>query len=221
MMAELTIQHVSKPIIAPSTWYELSYEHNITPIARTTPMPCDLLDDVDLLTARLVASDGSTYNSNRLYTEWVDGSATFSIDDPSDAHSIWRLKCGDLAYMYAAGGLLSPSSYRNYEFVRVNELKASGNWNRFLLYDLSSGKYVPVASALNLSDGASRCSIYYDVTLRNPTTGDIVNATGTSDQYTVDNSPRTTTMCLYQPFSTFAANGEMKGQITMTETPAN
>lgn len=220
-MAELTIQHVSKPVIAPSTLYDLSYEHNITPIARATPMPCDLLDDVDLLSARLVASDGSVYDGNRLYTEWVDGLAAFSIDDRSDAHSTWRLKCGGLNYMYAPYGLLPSTSYKNYEFVSINELKSSGNWNRFLLYELSDGKYVAVASALNLSTGGGKSSIYYDVTLRNPTTGDIVNVTGTSIQYNVDNSPRTTTMCLYQPFSTFAANGDMKGQIIMTETPAN
>lgn len=218
-MAELTIQHVSKPIIAPSISYQISYEHNITPIARATPMPCDLLDDVDLLSARLVASDGSAYNSNKFYTEWVDGLATFSIDDPSNAHSTWRLKCGNLDYMRAPYGLLSATSYRNYEFVSINELKSSGNWNRFLLYELSDGKYVPVGSALNLSRGGNQSSIYYDVTLRNPTTGDMITVTGTSSEYSVDNSPRTTTMCLYQPFSTFAANGDMKGQIVMTETP--
>lgn len=220
-MSDLIVQHASKPVIAPSTWYELSYEHDITPIVRATPMPCGLLDDVDLLSARLVAKDGSTYNSGNFYTEWVDGLATFSIDNPLNAHSTWRLKCGDLAYMRAPYGLLPSTSYQNYEFVKVNELKSSGNWNRFLLYELSDGKYVAVASALNLSRGGNQASIYYDVTLRNPTTGDIITVTGTSTQYNVDNSPRTTTMCLYQPFSTFAANGDMKGQIIMTETPAN
>lgn len=220
-MAELTIQHLSKPVIAPSTWYELSYEHDITPIARATPMPCGLLDDVNLLSARLVASDGSTYNSNKFYTEWVDGLATFSIDDPANAHSTWRLKCGDLAYMYAPSGLLPSTSYQNFEFVTINELKSSGNRDRFLLYEFSDGKYVPVASALNLATGGGKSSIYYDVTIRNPTTGDIITVTGSSTQYNVNNSPKTTTMCLYQPFDTFASNGDMKGNVTMTETPSN
>ena len=219
-MAELTIQHVSKPVIASSTWYDLSYEHNITPIARATPMPCDTLDDVDLLSARLVASNGSTYNSNKFYTEWVDGHATFSIDDPSNAHSTWRLKCGDLAYMYASYGLLPSSSYRGYEFVKVNELKTYGNWRRFLLYELTNGKYVPTGSVLDLSNGGNNAPIYYDVTLRNPNTGDTIIVTGSSTSYSVANSP-TGKMCLYQPFSTFASNGDMKGQIVMTETPSN
>ena len=217
-MAELTIQHVSKPIIAPSTWYELSYEHDITPIARATPMPCDLLDDVDLLTARLVASDGSTYNSNRFYTEWVDGAATFSIDDPSDARSIWRLKCGNTDYMYASNVL--SSTYSGYEFISMNQLWTFGNWRRFLLYSLTDGKYEAVGSALALSDGGNKAIIYYDVTLRNPNTGDNVTVTGSTDSYSMQNSP-VNTMCLYQPFSTFAANGDMKGQIVMTETPSN
>lgn len=219
-MAELTIQHVSKPIIAPSTWYQLSYEHNITPTARATPMPCDTIDDVNLLTAHLVASDGSAYNSNKFYTEWVDGAATFSVDDPSNAHSTWRLKCGALEYMYAAYGLLPSTSYTGYEFVSVNELKTYGNWRRFLLYELTNGKYVAVGSVLELSNGGNNAPIYYDVTLRNPNTGDTVIVTGSSISYTVANSP-TGKMCLYQPFSTFASNGDMKGQIIMTETPAN
>ena len=219
-MAELTIQHVSKPVIAPSTWYQLSYEHDITPITRTTPMPCDTLDEVDLLSARLVASDGSTYNSGSFYTEWDDGLAAFSIDDLSNAHSTWRLKCGNLDYMYATYGLLPSTSYRGYEFVQVNELKAYGNWRRFLLYELTNGKYVPVGSVLELSNGGNNAPIYYDVTLRNPNTGDAIIVTGSSTSYNVSNSP-TGKMCLYQPFSTFASNGDMKGQITMTETPAN
>lgn len=220
-MAELTIQHVSKPVIAPSTWYQLSYEHDITPTTRAMPMPCNTLDNVDLLTAQLVASDGSTYNSNRFYTEWVDGPATFSIDDPSNAHSTWRLKCGNLNYMSASYGLIPSSMYTGWEFVSLNQLKTSGNWRRFLLYELTNGKYVPAGSALILSNGGNQASIYYDVTLRNPNTGDIVTVTGSSTGYSVTNSPVTTTMCLYQPFDTFASRGDMKGQIIMTETPAN
>lgn len=215
-MTELTIQHVSKPVIAQSTWYDLSYEHNITPIARATPMPCDLLDDVDLLTARLVASDGSTYNSNKFYTEWVDGAATFSIDDPSDARSIWRLKCGNTDYMYASNVL--SSTYSGYEFISMNQLWTFGNWRRFLLYSLTNGKYEAVGSALALSNGGNSASIYYDVTLRNPNTGDIVTVTGSTGTYSTQNSP-VNTMCLYQPYDTFASRGDMKGQITMTETP--
>lgn len=219
-MAELTIQHVSKPIIVPSAWYDLSYEHNITPTARATPMPCDTLDDVNLLTAQLVASDGRAYDRNSFYTEWVDGSASFSIDDPSNVHSTWRLKCGALGYMSSTYGLLPATTYTGYEFLSVNELKAYGDWRRFLLYELTNGKYVPVGSVLDLSNGGGNAPIYYDVTLRNPNTGDTVNVAGASTSYTVANSP-TGKMCLYQPFSTFASNGDMKGQIIMTETPAN
>ena len=217
-MAELTIQHVSKPVIAPSTWYQLSYEHDITPTTRAMPMPCGTLSYVDLLSAQLVSANGSTYSTSKFYTDWVTDNAVFSIADPSDARSMWYLKCGNIDYMSALNAL--PSTYSGYEFISMNQLWTFGNWRHFLLYSLTNGKYEAVGSALALSNGGNNASIYYDVTLRNPNTGDIVTVTGSTGTYSTQNSP-VNTMCLYQLYDTFASRGDMKGQITMTETPDN
>ena len=216
-MAELSIQHAVKPRYGARTEYDLSYTFGITPTTRAMPMPCGTSSYVDLLSARLVAANGSTYTDGFIYTDWVADGAVFSIDNPSRATSTWRLKCGSIEYMSATYGLL-PSTYSGYEFISVNQLWTFGNWKRFLLYDIVDGKYVAVGSALELGNGGNRASITYDVTVKHPSTGDIVTVTGSSISYTTTNSP-TGKMCLYQPYSTFAARGDLKGQVTMTETP--
>ena len=215
-MAELNIGQAVKPRYGAATIYDLSYSFGITPTTRTMPMPCGTLSYVDLLSAQLVAANGSTYSTNSFYTDWVSDNAVFSIDDPSDARSIWRLKCGNTDYMYAANAL--SSTYSGYEFISMNQLWTFGNWRRFLLYSLTNGKYEAVGSALALSNSGNNAIIYYDVTLRNPNTSDIVTVIGSIGAYTTQNSP-VNTMCSYQPYDTFTSRGDMKGQITMTETP--
>lgn len=215
-MAELNIGQAVKPRYGSSTVYDLSYSFGITPTTRAMPMPCGTLSYVDLLSAQLVAANGSTYSTNNFYIDWVSDNAVFSIDDPSDARSIWRLKCGSIDYMYATNAL--SSIYSGYEFISMNQLWTFGNWRRFLLYSLTNGKYEAVGSALALSNGGNNASVYYDVTLRNPNTSDIVTVTGSTSYYSTQNSP-INVMCLYQPYDTFASKGDMKGQIIMTETP--
>lgn len=216
-MAELSIEKAVKPRYGARTEYDLSYAFDITPTTRAMPMPCGTSSYVDLLSAQLVAVNGSTYSTGKFYTDWVADGAVFSIDDPSRATSTWRLKCGSIDYMYAAYGLV-PSSYSGYEFISMNQLWSFGNWKRFLLYDQINGKYEPVGSVLELRNGGNRANISYDVTLRNPNTGDIVTVTDSSGSYSTNNSP-TGVICVYQPYDTFTSRGDMKGQIVMTETP--
>lgn len=218
-MPDLSIAHAVKPRYGEYTDYDLSYTYGITPTTRAMPMPCGTSSYVDLLSSQLVAINGSTYTDGYFYTDWLADGAVFSIDDPSNAGSTWRLKCGSTDYMYATYGLL-PSTYSGYEFISMNQLWSFGNYKRFLLYDLINGKYEPVGSVLEIRNGGSRANISYDVTLRNPNTGDIVTVTGSSGSYSTNNSP-TGVICVYQPYDTFTSRGDMKGQITMTETPSN
>ena len=215
-MPDLNIAHAVKPRYGGHTDYDLSYTYGISPTTRAMPMPCGTSSYVDLLSAQLVAANGSTYSTGNFYTDWVADGAVFSIADPSNARSTWYLKCGSIDYMYANN--VVPSNYSGYEFISINQLWTFGNSKRFLLYDLISGKYEPVGSVLELGNGGNNASITYDVTLKHPSTGNIVTVTGSSISYTTQNSP-TGKMCLYQPYSTFGLNGDMKGQIVMTETP--
>ena len=114
-----------------------------------------------------------------------------------------------------------------YELVSVNKFKISiDSGYAQLLYGTNSvtGKYEPKYSAVVGIYGAgsgNRAAIEYEVVLRNLNTLEEITVSGTNNDYSVARSPYGTNLVFARPVSSFGANGDMKGQITMTETPDN
>lgn len=222
-MAELIVNCASKPVRVPHTIYDISYEFNITPDHRPMPMPVYAVDNVDLLSnpTMVIRTTSTTITNRMFYTDWISSAVIFDVDDWTNPRSTWRLKYGDNTYWSATYGLL-PSSYSatNYELVSVDRLYISGNHRGNLLFQSNNGIYESAGSCVALSTSGSRSSISYEVQVRKKSTGDVITVTGTNASYTVSNSPYTgNTMALYVPETYFTTNGDMKGQVTMTETP--
>lgn len=223
MMSELSIQHVSKPIIAPSTKYDLTYDFNFSPVARPTPAPENAAYVLDLVSSPtiVIRTSSSTISNRDFYTTWEAHQVTIDVDDWTNPRSTWRLKYGSETYWYATYGLL-PSSYSatNYELVSIDHLYISANYTGQLLFDIVNGVYEADGCCVALSTGGSRSSITYEVTVLNKNTGETETVTGASTSYSVSNSPYTgNVMALYLTETLFPTRGKMKGQITMTETP--
>lgn len=223
MPEELIIEHAVKPRTGESTVYDISYNYNITPISRVMPEPQVTVQSLDLTAnPTMVMRTTSTTISNRaFYTDWTSAAVSLDVDDWTNPRSTWRLKYGSETYWYATYGLL-PSTYtdNDYELVSINHLYISANYSGQLLYDIVNGKYEADGCCVALSTSGSRSTISYDVTVMKKSTGEYIDVTGTSNSYSVNNSPYTgNTMALYLPDTSFSAKGDMKGQITMTETP--
>lgn len=225
MPEELKVEHAVKPRTGESTVYDISYNYNITPISRVMPEPQVTVQSLDLTTnPTMVIRTTSTTISNRVfYTNWTSAAVSLDVDDWTNPRSTWRLKYGTDTYWYATYGLL-PSTYsaNDYELVSINHLYISANYSGQLLYDIVNGTYKANGCCVALSTSGTRSSISYDVTVKKKSTGEYIDVTGTSNSYSVNNSPYTgNTMALYLPDTSFSAKGDMKGQITMTETPSN
>lgn len=225
MPEELKIEHAVKPRTGESTVYDISYDYNITPISRVMPAPQYTVQSLDLTTnPTMVMRTTSTTISNRaFYTNWTSAAVSLDVDDWSNPRSTWRLKYGNDTYWYATYGLL-PSTYSatNYELISIDHLYISANYSGQVLFAISNGKYEADGCCVALSTSGTRSAISYEVTVRKIATGEDIVVTGTSNSYSVNNSPYTgNTMALYLPDTSFSAKGDMKGQITMTETPSN
>lgn len=223
-MPELKITKASKPVKASLRTYDLSYEFDFTPIPRSTPKPIMAVTDIDLAQSQtMVVNTGSnSTNEKNIYTTWSAETVNLVLDDWTNPHSTWRLKYGAKTYWQAPYGLISSSSYPSsiYELVSIDHLYISGNYRGLLLYNVVNGAYEADGCMVTLASGGNRSSIRYEVTLRNKNTGDIITVTGSSIEYSVNKSPvGGNVMCLYLPESSFTSNGDMKGQIRMTETP--
>ena len=233
---DLVVKNASRPIHKPSTLYNTSYYLNKTPTDKYdleydydfTPSvgsaPCPSLSNyvqVDLLQSpMMVYRDGGNLPDYSLYTQWRAASVSLSFGSnypyPGCA---WYLNDGTTGYWYAPYGLISYTSIGSGDqIIKFNELWTFGNWRRHLLFSLIDGEYVPVGSMYNMSSGGNRASVHYSVDVLKAN-GDVRTYEGSSIEYSVNNSPYTTTMAFFEPFSTYGARGDMKGQVLVTKTP--
>lgn len=233
---DLVAKNASRPIHKPSTLYNtsyylnksptnkynLEYDYDFTPSVGSVPCPnSSNYVQVDLLlNPMMVYRDGGSPSDYSPYTQWrvTSVSLSFGSNYPYPGCT-WYLDDGTTGYWYAAYGLISYTSISSGDqIIKVNELWTSGNWQRHLLFSLVGGEYVPVGSMYDLSSGGNRASVHYSVdVLKN--NGDVITYTGNSIEYSVNNSPYDTTMAFFEPFDTYGARGDMKGQVLVTKTP--
>lgn len=223
-MGELNIQRVVKPVVEQTNTYELSFDFSITPELRITPSPIYTVTNIDLtVPTTMVVRTGSTYMDNRVfYTTWTDESVSLDLDDWTDPGSRVYLKYGNSVYMSMSR--LLPSAYTSsaYELVSIDSLYISGDFRGGLLYNIVDGAYKSAGCGVSLTDrSGNKAEIYFTATVKRIATGEIITVTGSTADYTVSNSAINNAMVLYTTASSFPANGDMKGQVTMTETPAN
>lgn len=232
---DLVAKNASRPIHKPSTLYNTSYYLNKTPTDKYdleydydfTPSvgsaPCPNLSNyvqVDLLQSpMMVYRDGGSPSDYSPYTQWrvANVSLRFSSSYPYPGCT-WYIDDGTTGYWYAIYGLISTGISSGDQIIRFNELWTFGNWARRLLFSLVNGEYVPVGSMYDMSNGGNRASVHYSVDVLK-TNGDVRTYEGNSIEYSVNNSPYVTAMAFFEPFSTYGARGDMKGQVLVTKTP--
>ena len=224
-MSNLIVQHASKPVIAPSRSYDISYTLTDTYQRRAVPAPGGTQAGIDLLMQSMVVKDSgaSAINSGQFYTTWSEGTPSLYIPNFPSTTGAWYLMVGGTSICSFGYGAL-PSQYRSsrYEIVSVDRMTSFGNWRRDLLYSLTpSGEYIPEGYALALSSGGNRAGITVEATLYNTQTGDTITVTNTTAEYSAQNSIYATHMAAFYPVSSFGGRDEVTTQITMTETPAN
>lgn len=220
-MSNNIVHHASKPIIAPSTLYDVSYTLTDTYQSRAVPAPGGLVSGINLLSQPMVVKDSGAdvINSGRFYTTWSEGVVTLDIPDFPATTGSWYLRVGGTSICNLNG---LPSGYRSstYEIVSVDSMTSFGNWKRDLLYSMSAGgEYIPEGYALPLTNGGNRAYVEVVSTLRNLNTGDIITVTNNTIEYSATNGIYTTHMAAFYPASSFAGRDEVITQITMTETP--
>lgn len=223
---ELTIQHASRPRLLTSDKYNITYQDAITETPHAVPEPT-LYQDlrlVDLASSPVMVfnnSGASRPDTDDFYTEWTISGVEL-IYNPERPRSTWALRGNDGRNCMSATYGLLPSGYSSgYTIANINHLYAGGNLRGQLLYTMENGIYVVSGAMFALSNGGNRCTIYYDVDLIRNSTGEAVHATGSSNEYSAQNGPFTTQMALYVPSSSFSGRGNVKCEVTMTETPAN
>lgn len=224
-MSNLIVQHASRPVISPSSSYDISYTLTDTYQSRAVPAPGGLQTGVDLLMQPMVVMDSgaSQITSGRFYTTWTEGTPSLYMPNFPSAVGAWYLMVNNVSICYFAYGAL-PSAYRDnrYEIVSVDTMTSFGNWKRDLLYSLTtSGEYIPEGYALPITNGGSRASITVEATLYDTRTGNTITVTNTTTDYSAANSIYSTAMAAFYPVSSFAGRDEVTTQITMTETPDN
>lgn len=218
---ELTIQHASRPRLLTSDTYNITYQDVITETLHAVSEPT-LYQDlqlVDLVESPIMVfhnSGASTPDNDDFYTEWTTSSVRLDYDASDPVRDWYLYGDGGRRYMNCDSPL--PSGYT---IVNFNHLYAGGNWRGQLLYRMENGTYVTDGSMFALSAGGNRCTLYYDVDLKNNRTGEVVHYTGSTAAYSVFNSPFNTQMALYVPTSSFGGRGNVKCEVTMTETPVN
>lgn len=218
---ELTIQHASRPRLLTPDKYNITYQDVITetPHAVSEPMLYQDLQLVDLVETPIMVfhnSGASRPDDDDFYTEWTTSGVRLDFDITNPVRDWYLYGDGGRLYMNCDSPL--PSGYT---IVSFNHLYAGGNWRGQLLYTMENGIYVVTGAMFALSNGGTRCSLYYDVDLMYNSTGETINRTGNTIAYSVSNSPFTTQMALYVPTSSFSGRGNVKCEVTMTETPAN
>ena len=222
---ELTVQHASRPRVQESDSYDIDYDWNMPLPSSGAPKPQQNASNVDLIQSpTLVVAVSGTISRTSLYTTWALSNPTFVVADYENPRSRWSLHDdthGDL--WYATYGLL-PSTYsqNNYRIKSVDSLIIYGDYQGALIYNDTGGEYSAAGSAIDLAHAGNKAEIAYTVTLERKTSpyGE-VTVTGTSTSYSVSNSPYNTALALYAPVSGTIGQGDMKGQVTMTETPSN
>lgn len=224
-MSNLIVQHASKPVIAPSRSYDISYTLTDTYQSRAVPAPGGLQTGVDLLMQSMVVKDSgaSSIDSGQFYTTWTEGTPSLDIPNFPSTVGAWYLMVGGTSICRFPYGAL-PSNYRSsrYEIVSVDRMTSFGNRSRDLLYSLtSSGEYIPEGYALALSSGGNQASITVEATLYDTQTGDTITVTNTTAEYSAQNSIYATNMAAFYPVSSFGGRDEVTTQVTMTETPSN
>lgn len=218
-----TVQHASRPVVSPSSSYDISYTLTDTYQSRAVPAPGGTASGVDLLMQPMVIMDSgaSQITSGRFYTTWTEGTATLDIPNFPSSIGAWYLMVNNRPVCSFSYGAL-PSGYRNnrYEIVSVDSMTSFGNWKRDLLYSLtSSGEYIPEGYALPLNNGGNRSYIYVEATLYDTQTGNTLTVTNNTGDYSVPNSIYSNSMAAFYPVSSFAGRDEVTTQITITETP--
>lgn len=222
---ELTVQHASRPLLQISDKYDIDYDWNMPLPSSGAPKPQLDASNVDLIQSpTLVVAVSGTISRTSLYTTWALSNPTLVVADYENPRSRWSLHddtYGDL--WYATYGLL-PSSYSrtNYRLISVDSLIIYGDYQGSLIYTDTGGEYSAAGSAIDLAHAGNKAEIAYTVTLERKTSpyGE-VTITGTSTSYSVNNSPYNTALALYAPVSGTIGQGDMKGNVTMTETPTN
>jgi len=219
------VQHTSRPVMAPSSSYDISYTLTDTYQSRAMPAPGGLASSVDLLMQPMVVMDSgaSQISSGRFYTTWTEGTPSLYIPSFPATTGAWYLMVNNVSICYFAYGAL-PSAYRDnrYEIVSVDRMTSFGNWKRDLLYSLTtSGEYIPEGYALPIANGGSRASISVEATLYDTRTGDTITVTNATTDYSASNSIYGTQMAAFYSASSFAGRDEVTTQVTMTETPTN
>ena len=221
-MSTLIVNHASKPIIAPSRSYDISYTLTDTYQSRAVPAPGGLHSGVDLLSQPMVVRDAgaNVINSGRFYTTWTEGAPTLYISDFPSSLSYWYLKVNGTTICNIDA---LPSSYRSsrYEIVSVDSMTSFGNWKCDLLYSLSaSGEYIPEGYAMPLTNGGNRSEIHIEATLYDTQTGKTFTVTRDTVEYSTSNGIYSTQMAAFYPVSSFAGRDEVTTQITLTEPPS-
>lgn len=226
MPEELVIKHASRPRLLAANEYDIAYQDVITETPHAVPEPMIYRDlqlvDLVAFPVMVFHNSGATRPADDdFYTEWT-ASGVELIYDPTRPRSAWALRGGDGRNCMSSTYGLLPSSYSSgYTIANINHLYAGGNWRGQLLYTMENGTYVAAGAMFALSNGGNRCQIYYDVDLIRNSTGEAVHVTGSSGNYSAQNSPFTMQMALYVPTSSFSGRGAVKCEVTMTETPAN
>lgn len=220
-MSNNIVHHASKPIIAPSTLYDVSYTLTDTYQSRAVPSPGGLASGINLLTQPMVVKDSGAnlIDSGRFYTTWSAGGATVDIPNFPLATSSWFLKVGGISICNITA---LPSGYctSDYEIVSVDSMTSYGNWKRDLLYSMSAdGEYIPEGYALPLTNGGNRAPIEVVSTLRKLSTGDTFTVRNNTIEYSTANGIYSTQMAAFYPASSFAGRDEVITQVIMTETP--
>lgn len=221
-MPELRIGTAVAPVVEESDIYDLTYQFDLPTSGGSTP--CPQINDpgmIDLLSnpTMVYHDSGQTIYRTRLYAGGHTATVSFSIANPANPRSEWRVNDGTTAYWSAIYGLL-PSNYSasSYEFVKMNKLETPVSYERQLLFSTVNGKYTPIGCCYALSSSA----VYYECVLKKLSDGSYVTVSGSSSDFRVSNSPYGSyRMTYFMPLDTFVSNGDMKGQILMTETPRN
>lgn len=221
-MSAQIVNHASKPIIAPSRSYDISYTFADTYISRAVPAPGGLHSDVDLLTQQMVVKDAGAnlISSGRFYTTWTEGTATLDIPNFPAATSAWYLRVNGTRICDITG-LTSGYRTSRYEIVSVDRMTSFGNWKCDLLYSLSaSGEYIPEGYAMPITNGGNRSTLHIEATLYDTQLDKTFTVTNNTNEYSAANSIYSTQMAAFYPISSFPGRDEVTTQITMTETPS-